>query len=105
MSNHKEVIYGLYNDEEDLLKAVKKANSMDLSIIDVFTPFPVHGLDSALHLSESRLHQGGFCIWFVGFIDRLFRNDLDFYQGLAEWLLLVVSHIGRFLLLYPLPSK
>ena len=50
MSNHKEVIYGLYNDEEDLLKAVKKANS----------------------------------IWFVGFIDRLFRNDLDFYQGLAD---------------------
>ncbi|MBK6392338.1 MAG: DUF3341 domain-containing protein [Saprospiraceae bacterium] len=68
MSNHKEVIYGLYNDEEDLLKAVKKANSMDLSIMDVFTPFPVHGLDSALHLSESRLHQGGFVYGLLGLL-------------------------------------
>lgn len=66
MSNHKEVIYGLYNDETELLSAVKQANSQHLEIMDVFTPFPVHGLDPLLHLSESRLHQGGFVYGMLG---------------------------------------
>lgn len=56
----KEVLYGLYDDEEVLLKAVNKAKEDHLNIMDVFTPFPVHGLDHALGLSESRLHQAGF---------------------------------------------
>lgn len=66
MSNHKEVIYGLYNDESELLHAIKQANDQHMPIMDVFTPFPVHGLDQALHLTESRLHQGGFVYGFLG---------------------------------------
>ena len=37
--HHKEVLFGLYDDEEVLLKAVKKANEDHLDIMDVFTPF------------------------------------------------------------------
>lgn len=54
------VLYGLYNDEEDLKGAVKTANAAHLDIMDVFTPFPVHGLDPILGLKESRLHYLGF---------------------------------------------
>jgi len=54
---NKEVIYGIYSDEEDLLRAVRNARSKHLEIMDVYTPFPVHGLDQAMGLSESRLHQ------------------------------------------------
>ena len=68
MSNNKEVIYGLYNDETDLLSAVRQANNQHLEIMDVFTPFPVHGLDPLLHLSESRLHQGGFVYGMLGLL-------------------------------------
>lgn len=56
----KEVLYGLYDDEEVLLKAVHKAKEDHLDIMDVFTPFPVHGLDHAMGMSESRIHQAGF---------------------------------------------
>jgi Protein of unknown function (DUF3341). len=56
----KKVLYGLYNDEEDLKGAVKAANASHLDIMDVFTPFPVHGLDPILGLKESRLHYLGF---------------------------------------------
>jgi len=66
MATHKEIIYGLYNDEEDLLRAVKKANAQHLDIMDVFTPFPVHGLDPLLGLSESRLHIAGFIYGALG---------------------------------------
>jgi hypothetical protein len=63
---HKEVIYGLYNDEQDLLKAVKKANAAHLDIMDVYSPFPVHGLDPLLGLEESRIHIAGFIYGMIG---------------------------------------
>ncbi|GJM33192.1 MAG: membrane protein [Saprospiraceae bacterium] len=63
---NKEVLYGLYDDEQDLLKAVKQANEDHLEIMDVFTPFPVHGLDPLLGLEESRLHIAGFIYGAIG---------------------------------------
>jgi len=65
-NNHIEVIFGLYDDEEDLLLAVKAAKRDHLDIYDVFSPFPVHGLDPILGLEESRLHQAGFIYGALG---------------------------------------
>ena len=62
----KNIIFGLYDDEEDLKRAVIKANEDHLQIMDVFTPFPVHGLDPLLGLAESRLHIGGFVYGMLG---------------------------------------
>ncbi|MDX2002970.1 MAG: DUF3341 domain-containing protein [Chitinophagales bacterium] len=53
-------IVGLYNDEEILLKAVKKVRASGIKIHDVRTPFPVHGLDAAMGMKDSRLHTVGF---------------------------------------------
>jgi hypothetical protein len=63
---NKDVLYGLYNDEEQLLKAVRQARAAHLEIMDVFSPFPVHGLDNALGLEESRLHMAGFVYGLIG---------------------------------------
>jgi hypothetical protein len=60
VSESKKVLYGLYNDEEDLKGAVIAARSAHLDIMDVYTPFPIHGLDPILGLAESRLHYLGF---------------------------------------------
>jgi hypothetical protein len=62
----KKVLYGLYNDEEELKTAVKTANAQHLDILDVYTPFPVHGLDPLLGLKESRLHIMGFIYGSIG---------------------------------------
>lgn len=66
MAHSKDVIFGLYNDEQDLLKAVKKAKHDHIEIMDVFSPFPVHGLDPLLGLEESRLHIAGFVFGMLG---------------------------------------
>ncbi len=63
---NREVLFGLYDDEEVLLQAVKEARSQHLDIMDVYSPFPVHGLDPILGLSESRLHQAGFIYGAIG---------------------------------------
>lgn len=62
----KNIIFGLYDDEEDLKTAIRKANADHLEIMDVFTPFPVHGLDPLLGFEESRLHIGGFVYGMMG---------------------------------------
>ena len=59
-------IYGLYNDEEILLDAVRTANAEHLEIGEVYSPFPVHGLDPLLGLEESRLHIAGFIYGGIG---------------------------------------
>lgn len=59
-------LYGLYDDEEILIDAVKKAKSDHLDIAEVYTPFPVHGLDPAMGLSESRLHYAGLIFGGIG---------------------------------------
>ena len=65
-SNNTEVLFGLYDDEEVLMSAVKKAKADHLEIMEVYTPFPVHGLDPILGLSESRLHIAGFIYGAIG---------------------------------------
>lgn len=62
----KKVLFGLYNDDTELLDAIVKANDAGLDIMDVYTPFPVHGLDDVMGLSESRLHQAGFIYGALG---------------------------------------
>lgn len=66
VNGNKEVLYGLYDDETILLKAVHKAKDEHLEIMDVYSPFPVHGLDPALGLEESRLHIAGFVYGAIG---------------------------------------
>lgn len=62
----KNIIFGLYDDEEILKSAVVKANEDHLQIMDVLSPFPVHGLDPLLGLKESRIHIGGFVYGLAG---------------------------------------
>ena len=84
---NKDVLYGLYDDEQDLLKAVDRANADHLEIMDVFTPFPVHGLDPKLGLAESRLHIAGFVYGAIGtltaflFITWVFTRDWPIIFG------------------------
>lgn len=61
-----DVVFGLYDDEQVMMEAVKKANSDHLEIMDVYSPFPVHGLDPLLGLEESRLHIAGFVFGALG---------------------------------------
>lgn len=48
------------------MKAVREAKDAHIDIYDVYSPFPVHGLDPILGLSESRLHIAGFVYGSLG---------------------------------------
>ena len=89
---NKSIVYGLYNDETELMSAVKAANSKHLEILDVFSPFPIHGLDPLLGLEESRLHIGGFIFGMLGTLTAflgmtwIFTKDWpQIYGGKPHW--------------------
>ncbi len=69
---NKEVLFGLFDDETQLLSAVADARKTHMDIDDVYTPFPVHGLDPILGLEESRLHIVGFFFGLLGTMTAFF---------------------------------
>jgi hypothetical protein len=60
------VIQALYNDDDILMDAVKETRKAHHHIEEVFTPFPVHGLDKAMGLAPTRLAIGSFMYGVVG---------------------------------------
>jgi hypothetical protein len=59
-------ITAYYLDEEDLLKGLGHLKAKGLEIMDVLTPFPVHGVDKALNMRRSRLTRVAFIAGVVG---------------------------------------
>lgn len=57
---NKSYITAYYTDDDDLLKGIRQLKEKGVEIIDVMTPFPVHGLDKAIGLRRSRLSQVAF---------------------------------------------
>jgi hypothetical protein len=62
-----QVIQALYDDDDVLLSAVKSIREKKHHIEEVYTPFPVHGLDKALGLAETRISIMAFIYGCIGF--------------------------------------
>ena len=62
----KKVIHAIYDDEEILLNSVKSLKSQGIDITEVFSPFPIHGLDPVLGLKETRMAITSFIYGCVG---------------------------------------
>lgn len=54
------IVYGLYADDDDLMNGVKAFRDKGIEITEVYTPFPVHGLDKALGLKKTRISDAAF---------------------------------------------
>lgn len=83
----KKFIVGNFTDEAVLFPAVKKVRRAGYKIHDVFTPFPIHGLDKAMGLRDTSLHTAGFIYGItgtataVGFISWALTIDWPFNIG------------------------
>lgn len=63
-----QVIHALYNDDDVLMDAVKATRKAHHHIEEVYTPFPVHGLDKAMGLAPTRLAITAFLYGCVGLV-------------------------------------
>lgn len=77
----KKFAVGCYDDEAVLFPAVEKVRNSGYKLHDVYTPFPVHGLDKALGHKDTDLHVAGFIYGItgtataLGFMSWIFMSD------------------------------
>ncbi|WP_346880672.1 DUF3341 domain-containing protein [uncultured Algibacter sp.] len=60
------VIHAIYTDDDVLMSAVKKVKTEKHHIEEIYTPFPVHGLDKAMGLAPTRIAITAFMYGLVG---------------------------------------
>ena len=60
-------IHAVYDDDDKLLDAIKNLKKNKIIIEEVFTPFPVHGLDHLLDLKPTRIAIAAFIYGCIGF--------------------------------------
>jgi hypothetical protein len=48
MDADKHFVVGIFDDEDILLTGIRKVRSSGVKIQEVYSPFPVHGIDEAL---------------------------------------------------------
>lgn len=60
------VIYATYDDDETLKQGAKKLVSQGVHITDVFSPFPIHGIDPIIGVKHTRLGIVAFMLGLTG---------------------------------------
>jgi hypothetical protein len=78
----KVVIHAIYDDEEPLLANAKQIRSQGFSIKDAFTPFPVHGLDSAIGVPRTRI---AICAFIYGITGASLATLMMWYMMVHDW--------------------
>jgi hypothetical protein len=60
------VIHAIYTDDDVLMSAVKQVKAEKHHIDEVYTPFPVHGLDKVMGLAPTRIAIASFMYGCLG---------------------------------------
>ncbi len=66
MTNKENFLVGIFDDEDVLLHAVENIRDKGVKIKEVYSPFPVHGLDEVLGYTRSRLPIAAFLFGLTG---------------------------------------
>ena len=80
MSN--KVIHAIYDDDDVLLKAVKEVREAEHHIEEVFTPFPVHGLEKAMGIANTRIAITAFIYGLIGLGFAVWMMN---YMMIVDW--------------------
>jgi len=76
------VIHAIYTDDDVLLAAVKKVKAQRHHIEEIYTPFPVHGLDKAMGLAPTRIAIASFMYGCVGLTVAIVMMN---YMMISDW--------------------
>jgi len=74
MEHNKNYVVGIFTDEDVLLDAVGNIREKGVKIEEVYSPFPVHGLDEVLGYRRSRLPIASFLFGITGTCLALFTQ-------------------------------
>ena len=73
---------GVFSREEDILTATDAARRDGLTILDVYTPYAVHGLDQAMALQPSRLP---WVCFLLGLLGAVLKVWFEYWTTAVSW--------------------
>ncbi len=86
MEKNKHFIVGVYSDDEVVLKAIKKIREERILVHEVYSPFPVHGIDDALGYKRSRLPIAAFLF---GALGTFLALTMQFWMMGVDWPMII----------------
>ncbi len=78
----RDLFIAAFGSEDDILGAVRAARQKGYDLHDVYTPYPVHGLEDAMGLKSSRLTYVCFGFAFFGLLAAVL---IQFWIGSIDW--------------------
>lgn len=82
MSNKSNMMLGIYEDPQHINQTVTEIRKKGYKVIDVFTPFPIHGIEKAMGIKRSRLTVLAFLCGLTGLI---LGTSLIYYTNVYDW--------------------
>jgi hypothetical protein len=79
-------LVGIYDDEDVVLKAVKQVKEAGVRVHEVYSPFPIHGLDVALGHPRTRI---GIAAFMFGLSGTLTGLAMISYMEKFDWPMIV----------------
>ncbi|MBI4422553.1 MAG: DUF3341 domain-containing protein [Elusimicrobia bacterium] len=76
------LLVGVFGSERTTLEAVRAIRKAGLEVADVFTPFPIHGMDEALGLPPSWLSKACFALGAGGLS---FALAFQYWVSVFDW--------------------
>ena len=80
--NSTKYILGIFDDPDDMMKGIDNLKEKDITIYDVFTPMPIHGIENKLGIKESRLPIAAFMFGCTGCIVAF---SMLYYMLVHDW--------------------
>lgn len=77
------VMVGAFESEGDALAAVRTARAQGLAVIDVYTPYPVHGMEDAMGLPRVRWLPR-LCLA-AGLLGAVLKLAYEFWTATINW--------------------
>lgn len=75
-------IIALYNDDAVLYEGAKKLVAQGVKIKDVFSPFPIHGIDPIIGVKKTRI---AICAFIYGLIGMSLALTGMYYFMIVDW--------------------
>ena len=78
----RKILQAIFDDDDVLLSAVKDLRAADYHIEEIFTPFPVHGLEKAVGIPNTRIAITAFIYGLIGLSFAVWMMN---YMMIADW--------------------
>jgi hypothetical protein len=78
----KKNIHGIYDDDDQLKEGAKLLRTNGIKVKDVFSPFPIHGIDSLIGIPRTRLAITGFIYGITG---TCLATWMMWYMMISDW--------------------